>query len=66
MEVSDLDDAIPDFVPYIGQCRFNDCVHENEPDCAVKAAVEAGRISMTRYSNYLDMLRLIRNRKESW
>ena len=66
MEVSDLDDAVPDFVPYIGQCRFNDCVHENEPDCAVKAAVEAGKISMTRYSNYLDMLKLIRNRKESW
>ena len=66
MEVSDLDDAVPDFVPYIGQCRFNDCVHENEPDCAVKAAVEAGKISMTRYSNYLDMLKLIRNRKENW
>ena len=66
MEVSDLDDAVPDFVPYIGQCRFNDCVHENEPDCAVKTAVGAGHISMTRYSNYLDMLKLIRNRKESW
>ena len=52
MEVSDLDDAVPDFVPYIGQCRFNDCVHENEPDCAVKAAVEAGKISMTRYRNF--------------
>ena len=66
MEVSDLDDAVPDFVPFIGHCRFNDCVHENEPDCAVKTAVENGRISMTRYSNYLDMLRLIRNRKENW
>ena len=66
MEVSDLDDAIPDFAPYIGRCRFNDCVHENEPDCAVKQAVADGAVSRTRYSNYLDMLKLIRDRKESW
>ncbi len=66
MTVSDLDDAIPDFAPYIGQCRFNDCVHENEPDCAVKQAVSDGVISTVRYNNYLDMLKLIRDRKESW
>ena len=66
MQAEDLDDAVPDFAPYIGLCRFNDCVHENEPDCAVKHAVEEGRISRTRYSSYLDMLKIIRSRKESW
>ncbi|MBQ8068597.1 MAG: ribosome small subunit-dependent GTPase A [Solobacterium sp.] len=66
MQAEELDDAVPDFAPYIGRCRFNDCVHENEPDCAVKQAVEDGRISRTRYSSYLDMLKLIRSRKESW
>ena len=66
MQAEELDDAVPDFAPYIGLCRFNDCIHENEPDCAVKQAVEDGRISRTRYSSYLDMLKLIRSRKESW
>lgn len=66
MQAEELDDAVPDFAPYIGRCRFNDCVHENEPDCAVKQAVQDGRISRTRYSSYLDMLKLIRSRKESW
>ena len=66
MQAEDLDDAVPDFAPYIGRCRFNDCIHENEPDCAVKQAVEEGTISRTRYSSYLDMLKLIRSRKESW
>ena len=66
MQAEDLDDAVPDFAPYIGMCRFNDCVHENEPDCAVKQAVQDGRISRTRYGSYLDMLKLIRSRKETW
>lgn len=66
MQAEDLDDAVPDFAPYIGMCRFNDCVHENEPDCAIKQAVQDGRISRTRYGSYLDMLKLIRSRKENW
>lgn len=40
----------------LGQCRFNDCLHENEKDCAVKSAVDTGRISEERYANYLSML----------
>ena len=66
MSVKDVGEAVPDFAPYLGSCRFNDCVHENEPDCAVKQALEAGLISETRYRNYLDILKLVRNRKESW
>ena len=66
MSVKDVGEAVPDFAPYLGGCRFNDCVHENEPDCAVKTAMEAGKISETRYRNYLDILKLVRNRKESW
>ncbi len=66
MSVKDVGEAVPDFLPYLGGCRFNDCVHEKEPDCAVKNAMEAGAISPTRYHNYLDILKLVRNRKESW
>ena len=64
--VKEVGEAVPDFAPYLGSCRFNDCVHENEPDCAVKQALKEGRISETRYRNYLDILKLVRNRKESW
>lgn len=45
--------AFPDFAPYIGSCRFQDCSHRAEPACAVRAAVDAGRIERTRYESYL-------------
>lgn len=45
--------AFPDFGPYIGKCRFDDCSHRKEPDCAVRSAVEAGQIEKSRYDSYL-------------
>ncbi len=45
--------AFPDFGPYIGKCRFDDCTHRKEPDCAVRAALEVGEIGKSRYSSYL-------------
>lgn len=44
-------------------CRFGDCTHRNEPGCAVKDAVEDGRISGLRYMNYLQILDEIENQK---
>jgi ribosome biogenesis GTPase len=41
-----------EFRPYIDRCRFSDCAHRNEPDCAVKAAVANGQISPDRYQSY--------------
>jgi ribosome biogenesis GTPase len=47
---------LPDLRPYVGQCKFGlDCTHAHEPGCAVRAAVEAGRIAPRRYESYLDM-----------
>lgn len=40
----------------MNQCRFNNCLHENEKDCAIKEAVENGEIHPSRYYNYLSML----------
>ena len=45
--------AFPDFGKFIGQCRFDDCSHRKEPGCAVRAALEAGEIELTRYDSYL-------------
>ncbi len=43
----------PEFVQYEPYCRFQGCMHISEPDCAVKEALEAGRISRSRYENYV-------------
>ena len=45
--------AFPDFGAYIGQCRFDDCSHRKEPDCAVRDAVETGEIGKSRYESDL-------------
>lgn len=47
--------AFPDFGPYVGSCQFRDCSHRAEPGCAVRAAMEAGKIEATRYSSYLKL-----------
>lgn len=54
-EKEELKHYFPEFFPYEGQCRYNGCDHVHEPDCAVKEAVDAGRIHRTRYDSYLDM-----------
>jgi len=46
----------PEFGPYVHDCRFNDCTHTHEPDCAVTAAVESGAIDARRYESYVRIL----------
>ncbi len=47
--------AFPDFGTYLGCCQFHDCSHRKEPGCAVRQALEAGRIEQTRYDSYLKL-----------
>jgi len=47
----DIAGLFPEFLPYTGQCKFNDCMHERERDCAVKAQV-GEMISPARYESY--------------
>ena len=47
-----------DFEPYLGQCRFHDCAHLKEPDCAVRRAVSEGKISDSRYRSYVRLYEL--------
>lgn len=63
MDEDELAQCVLEFQPYIGECRFNDCVHQNEPGCAIKDAVEKGVIPQTRYKNYLQILKLIQERR---
>ena len=46
-----------EFKPWLGKCRFNDCVHDTEPDCAIKQAVADGHIRDWRYQSYLRLLK---------
>jgi ribosome biogenesis GTPase len=52
-----LDDAFEDIAAVGADCRFRDCTHDTEPDCAVKAAVSEGRLSADRLANYLRLRR---------
>lgn len=45
-----------DFGPYLGECRFRDCLHVNEPGCAVRGAVDEGKLPDFRYQSYLRIL----------
>ena len=45
-----------EFKPFIGQCKFRNCAHINEPKCAIKTAVETGEIHSLRYHNYLQLI----------
>lgn len=52
-----LDRAFPEFLPYLGACRFaGSCTHVHEPECAVRDAVEEGEIPASRYASYAEMV----------
>ena len=46
-----------EFEPWLGKCRFNNCLHNTEPDCAIKQAVADGLIREWRYESYLRLLK---------
>lgn len=60
----DLQHTFPEFGPYFGQCRFTGCSHRSETGCAVRQAVEEGKIGKTRYASYLAMYEEASARKE--
>jgi ribosome biogenesis GTPase len=51
-----LGDGFREIHQFAAECRFNNCRHRNEPDCAVRSAVTRGEIADSRYQNYLKML----------
>ncbi|HET6567501.1 MAG TPA: hypothetical protein VFG50_06015, partial [Rhodothermales bacterium] len=55
--VETLDTGFSDVEALAAACRFRDCTHEQEPGCAVREALEAGRIDPGRYRNYVKMRR---------
>ena len=63
MEVERLAYCFPEFHELSEYCKFRGCLHDKEPQCAVKAAVDKGDILPFRYDHYKQFLEEIRERK---
>jgi ribosome biogenesis GTPase / thiamine phosphate phosphatase len=53
IEPWELDAYFREIAPLVAQCQFSDCSHRHEPNCAVRAALDAGQLSEARYDSYL-------------
>lgn len=53
----------PEFGPFLDGCRFRSCLHRNEPDCAVKQAVEEAALPQGRWERYVHLLKELEQRK---
>jgi ribosome biogenesis GTPase len=62
LDRQEIEQAFPEFRPYLGQCRFRDCHHNKEPDCALIAAVHSGKIDKKRFDAYH---RIIGNQRDN-
>lgn len=62
IEKNELSHYFPEMKALINKCRFNNCMHIDEPGCAVKRAVEEGEISADRYVSYINILGTIDTR----
>ena len=56
MEKEEIGDYFPEFFELKQQCKFNNCLHLNEPKCAVKDALDNDEIAWSRYKSYVQIL----------
>lgn len=61
VEPEEVSGYFVDINKYAEGCQFNNCLHQNEPNCAVKEAVEQTKIAATRYENYLNIIENIKD-----
>lgn len=65
IELEDLPSLYPEFETYMTGCRFSPCNHMSEPDCRVKDAVEAGKISFMRYESYKALFQILKEARDN-
>lgn len=63
-EEDTLAECYPEFLPYKGKCRFDNCRHKKEPGCAVIEAVESNKINPIRYNSYIYNLNELLEKKK--
>ena len=66
IDLVDLARAFKDFEVLANKCRFSTCLHDNEPGCAIKEAVNEGIIDKRRYQNYLHLKSEVKDGKHVW
>lgn len=59
----ELENLFPEFRAYLGSCRFDDCHHLEEPDCAIRNALLEGKISESRYNSYKNLFEIIKENR---
>jgi ribosome biogenesis GTPase len=61
-----LDQCFPEFRPYLGECRFQDCQHDSEPECAVRRAIREGKVDRGRHESYLKLRGELAEAEREW
>lgn len=56
MEMEEISDYFPEFFKLKSKCKFNNCLHLDEPNCGVKEALDADEIALSRYNSYVQMV----------
>ena len=62
--LEDLPHTLREFAPYLGKCRYTDCMHLADEGCAILAAVEAGDIPRTRHEAYKELYATLKEKKK--
>jgi ribosome biogenesis GTPase len=57
LSFGEIEQGFIEFAPYLGKCRFHDCHHTHEPNCALQQAVSEGKIDARRFRLFLDISR---------
>lgn len=63
-EEDELAFLYPEMVPYIGNCRYDNCRHISEPGCRIREAVKEGKIHTSRYNSYIKLIKEIKEKRK--
>ena len=63
-ELEDLPHTFREFTPYLGKCRYTDCTHVSDEECAILGAVERGEIPKTRHLSYVELYNTLKAKKK--
>lgn len=66
LEPSELQHLFPEFATLLGHCRFADCTHREEPDCAIQMALDEGLLAPTRYESYVRLYHELETARRRW